>query len=83
MHMDRWTPPAAQHRRGHRTAVYKELSHKGTLSASGHTTDFVMWIELPSDRKDFINEGGFSDQAVWVKAGVAAVCRLHPSNYCS
>jgi hypothetical protein len=79
--MDRWTPPAAQHRRGHRTAVYKELSHnKGTLSASGHTTDSVMWIELPSDRKDFTNEGSFSDQAVWVKAGVAAVCRLHPSN---
>jgi dynein heavy chain len=42
----------------YRTPVYKELSRKGTLSTSGH---FVMWIELPSDREDFIYEGGFSD----------------------
>ena len=56
--------------------MYKELSRKGTLSTSGHSTNFVMRIELPSDREDFINEGGFSDQAVWVKAGVGAVCSL-------
>ena len=57
----------------HRTPVYKELSRTGTLSTPGHS---VMWIGLPSGREDFINEGGFSDQAVWVKAGVAAVCSL-------
>jgi hypothetical protein len=51
--------------------VYKELASKGTLPTSGHSTNFVMRIELPSGREDFINEGGFSDQAVWVKAGVA------------
>ena len=55
-----------------RTPVNKELSRKGTLSTSGHSTNFVMWIELPSGREDSINEGGFSNQAAWVKAGVAA-----------
>ena len=60
------------------TPVYKELSREGTLSTSGH---FVMWIELPSDREDFINEGGFSNQAVWVKAGVAVSTDfiIHPT----
>ena len=61
----------------YRTPVYKELSRKGTLSTSGH---FVMRIELPSDREGLMNEGGFSDQAVWVKAGVGAVCRTHTTH---
>merc|ERR1712100_67196 len=60
----------------YRCPVYKELSRKGTLSTTGHSTNFVMWIELPSDREDFVNNSGCSDQAVWVKAGVAAVCSL-------
>ena len=47
----------------YRTPVNKELSRKCPLSTSGHSTNFVMRIELPSDCDDFINEGGFSDQA--------------------
>jgi len=46
--------------------VYKVLSRTGTLSTTGHSTNFVMWIELPSDR----------EQRVWIKAGVACFLAL-------
>ena len=46
--------------------VYKVLSRTGTLSTTGHSTNFVMWLELASDKNpDF-----------WIKAGVAAFLSL-------
>mgnify|MGYP000067473068 CR=1 FL=1 len=56
--------------------VYKILSRCGTLSTTGHSTNFVMWIELPSDRKNIVNNVGKVDTDVWIKAGVAAFCSL-------
>lgn len=46
--------------------VYKVLSRNGTLSTTGHSTNFVLNLELPSSR----------DQSEWIKAGVAAFLAL-------
>ena len=47
--------------------VYKVLSRTGTLSTTGHSTNFVMWFEVPS---------ASFDQDFWIKAGVAAFLSL-------
>lgn len=46
--------------------VYKVLSRTGTLSTTGHSTNFVMWFEIPSNEV----------QNFWIKAGVAAFLAL-------
>lgn len=46
--------------------VYKVLSRTGTLSTTGHSTNFVMYLEVPSA----------ADPDVWIKAGVAAFLAL-------
>ncbi len=46
--------------------VYKVLSRTGTLSTTGHSTNFVMWIELPTKE----------EEAKWVRGGVAAFLAL-------
>merc|ERR1712048_718742 len=60
----------------YRCPVYKTLLRRGTLSTTGHSTNFVMWIEAPSNRSDFNNNLNFADQDVWIRAGVAAFCAL-------
>ena len=60
----------------YRCPVYKELSRRGTLSTTGHSTNFVMWVELPGGKKDIKNNLGLSDQEYWIKAGVAMFCSL-------
>ena len=38
----------------YRCPVYKILSRRGTLSTTGHSTNFIMWIEIPSKRTEVI-----------------------------
>lgn len=46
--------------------IYKVVSRAGTLSTTGHSTNFVMFLELPSNR----------DENIWIVAGVAAFLAL-------
>jgi len=46
--------------------VYKALSRTGTLSTTGHSTNFCLWVELPSREAE--------DK--WIRAGVAMFLAL-------
>jgi len=50
----------------YRCPCYKVLSRKGTLLTTGHSTNFVLYLELPTDQK----------VSKWIKAGVAAFLAL-------
>jgi len=69
----------------YRCPVYKVLTRTGTLSTTGHSTNFISWIELPADRNTIwrptlVSETNamkkFCDQDYWIKAGVACFCAL-------
>eukprot|EP00965_Chrysotila_dentata_P193992 6176088-Pleurochrysis_carterae.AAC.4 len=59
--------------------VYKTLTRAGTLSTTGHSTNFVLMVELPSEEEC---SGVFSRycetfSSHWIKRAVALFCALN------
>jgi len=60
----------------YRCPVYKILSRWGVLATTGHSSNFVMFLEVPTDKGDITNNVGIADCGYWVRAGVAAFTQL-------
>ncbi|GMI07902.1 hypothetical protein TrRE_jg5473 [Triparma retinervis] len=60
----------------YRCPAYKILSRRGVLATTGHSTNFIMWIELPAKGPVFLNNENLADNEKWIKAGVGLFTSL-------
>lgn len=44
--------------------LYKESTRRGTLSTTGHSTNYVMALKIPT----------IADPTHWIRSGVACLC---------
>lgn len=59
--------------------VYKTIARAGVLSTTGHSTNFVLHVELPSREpcKGLFAQYSQSYSPHWVKRSVALFCSLN------
>ncbi|KAJ8922597.1 hypothetical protein NQ315_007628 [Exocentrus adspersus] len=64
-----WLIPQENHKKPdnvYECPVYKTLTRAGTLSTTGHSTNYVLAIEVPTEKPE----------PHWIKRGVALICAL-------
>jgi dynein heavy chain len=65
-----WLKPVTNRKKGtigfYDCPTYKTTKRAGTLSTTGHSTNFILTIEIPTDKP----------QQHWIKRGVALICGL-------